>query len=193
MKELLDKLPESGYITRSNHGQQMRGHTGCISYDADADSLHFYNSYFGSSVDQTHNLSTNAGKIDVRVQVPFTKYLDEFQQNLQNHHNALGVSAYVCTAKEDVSISLRMPNYSVTLGKFVPGMDTGLAYTVYYNGFKKLGHYDNISLIKEVKSKLRAYKATVKENRNNPAFLDSIVCNNTNGILELHASPLMLD
>lgn len=193
MKELLDKLPESGYITRSNHGQQMRGHTGMISYDADANSLHFYNSYFGSSVDQTHNLNTNAGKIDIRVQVPFTKYMDEFQQNLQNHHNALGVSAYVYTAKEDLSISLRMPNYSLTLGRFIPGQDTGLAYTVYYNGFKKLGHYDNISLIKEVKSKLRAYKATIKENRNDPVFLDSIVCNNTNGILGLHASPLMLD
>ena len=193
MKELLDTLPESGYITRSNHGQQMRGHTGCISYDADANTLHFYNSYFGSSVDQTHNLNTNSGRIDVRTQLPFTQYMANFQKNLLDHHNALGVSAYVCTAKEDRSISLRMPNYDLTLGRFVPGQDTGLAYTVYYNGFKKLGHYDNISLIKATKSKLRAHKAIVKENQNNPVFFDSIVCNNTNGILELHASPLMLD
>ena len=193
MKELLDKLPESGYITRSNHGQQMRGHTGMISYDADANALHFYNSYFGSSVDQTHNLNTNSGKIDVRIQVPFTKYMDDFHQNLRNHHNASGISAYVCTNKEDLSISLRMPNYSLKLAQFVPGSDTGLAYTIYYKGFKKLGHYDNISLIKETKSKLRACKAIIKENQNNLVFFDSVVCNNTDGILELHASPLMLD
>ena len=193
MKELLDKIPESGYITRSNHGQQMRGHTGMISYDADANALHFYNSYFGSSVDQVHSLDTNSGKIDVRIQLPFTKYMGDFQQNLLNHHNALGVSAYVCTSKEDLSISLHLPNYSLNRSQFVPSLDTGLEYTAYYKGFKKLGHYDNISLIKEAKSKLRACKAMIKENQNDPVFLDSIVCNNTNGILELNASPLMLD
>ena len=193
MKELLDKLPESGYIMRSNHGQQMRGHTGCISYDADANSLHFYNSYFGSSVDQTHHLSTNAGKIDVRVQAPLTQYMANFQKNLLDHHNALGVSAYVCTAKEDRSIALHMPHDLITGRHLVPGVTAGLVYTVYYNGFKKLGHYDNISLIKATKSKLRAHKAIIKENQNNPVFFDSIVCNKTNGILELHASPLMLD
>ena len=69
----------------------------------------------------------------------------------------------------------------------------GFACKVYCRGFKKLGHYDNISLIKAAKLKLRACKAIIKENGNDPAFLDSIVCNNTNGVLELRASPLMLD
>ena len=195
MKELLDKIPESGYITRSNHGQQMRGHTGCISYDADANTLHFYNSYFGSSVNQTHNLSTNSGNIEVGVQLSYPKYMQDFHQTLLKHHNASAVSAYTHTDKEDSSLSFRMPFVSPYQSPLT-GQDGGgvnLICIAYYKGFKKLGHYDNISLIKAAKLKLRACKAIIKENRNDPAFLDSVVCNNTNGVLELHASPLMLD
>jgi len=193
MKELLDQMPESGYITRSNYGQQMRGHTGMISYDADANTLQFYNSYFGSCVDQTHNLSTNSGKIYVRIDQSYPMYMHDFQVKLVRHHNAVALSAYICTGKEDLSVSLRIPQSNVQT-PYIP-TDTGInfEFTAYYEGFKKLGHYDNISLIKAMKSKLRACKAIIKENQNDSVFLDSIVCNNVNGILELKASPLMLD
>ena len=193
MKELLDQIPESGYITRSNYGHQMRGHAGGISYDADADNLHFYNSYFGSCVDQVHNLNTNSGKIHVGISQSYPMYMHDFQVNLVRHHSAVALSAHICTGKEDLRVSLRIPQSNVQT-PYIP-TDIGLNFecTAYYEGFKKLGHYDNISLIKAMKSKLRACKAIIKENQNDSVFLDSVVCNNLNGILELHASPLMLD
>jgi hypothetical protein len=192
MKELLDQMPESGYITHSNHGQQMRGHAGSISYNADVNTLHFYNSYFGSCVDQVHNLSTNSGKIYVRIDQPYPMYMHDFQVNVVRHHSAVALSTYICTDKEDLSVSLHRPQSDVQT-PYIPNTSMNLQCTAYYKGFKKLGHYDNISLIKAMKSKLRACKAIIKENQNDSVFLDSIVCNNVNGILELHASPLMLD
>ena len=189
MKELLDQIPESGYITRSNYGQQMRGHAGSISYDADANTLHFYNSYFASSIDQIHNLSTNSGKIDLRFSQSCPMYMRNFQVNIVRHHNAVGLSPYVYTAKKDLSVSLRLPQHAPAIVLSTMHFEC----TAYYEGFKKLGHYDNISLIKAMKSKLRACKAIIKENQNDSVFLDRVVCNNVGGALALHASPLMLD
>ena len=144
-------------ILTFNPGKLLKGHRGNIScqiIDNKVVALTHYNIYFGSIVNNTFYFNENKTNINVTKSTITSKYLKDFYDTITENKK------HIYNPEQDLHLDYNQIQ---------------LQSTVVVDGFLGLGHWENIKLIKNVSDRLSKFKAIIKENGNDPEFINNIV------------------